>query len=288
MKQNLRVCAIHDIVGLGRCSLTMILPVLSAMGIVVCPVPTAVFSAHTRYPNPERQPLDDFMRHTLERFAAEGVAFDAAYSGYLGGAGQIQAVLAFMRAQKGLRVVDPVFGDNGKLYASVTPDMVEGMRGLIAEADIITPNLTEAAFLLGREPKEALDRAEERAWLTALRALGPRGALITSCRRAGESGTIAVLGADSAGGAFRVIGPELPAQFSGNGDLFAAVLTGGMLRGLSLPEAARCAAGFVCAAMRETIEAGTPVIEGVRLEQSLGLLMHPPEYSDILIEEIDL
>ncbi len=286
MRTSKNVAALHDIVGLGRCSLTMVIPVMSAMGVLTCPVPTAVFSAHTQYPGFVKQSLDDFMRDTLEGYVRDDIHFDAAYSGYLGDAGQIGIVKAFMDKQKGLRVVDPVFADHGKLYPSISMDMVEGMRTLAGSADIITPNLTEAAFLLGREPMEELPVELEMDWLLALSKLGPKNVLITSCQRTGEKDSIAVLGLDENGDVFRVRSPLLPAQFHGNGDLFGSVLVGGMLNGLSLREASRQAAGFVYAAMEETMEAQSPVIEGVRLEASIGLLVNPPAYEHIKIEEV--
>lgn len=286
MKRSKTVAALHDIVGLGRCSLTMVIPVLSAMGVLTCPVPTAVFSAHTQYPHFVKQSLDDFMRETLEGYVRDGVEFDAAYSGYLGDAGQIGIVKAFLDTQKGLRVVDPVFGDHGALYPSITMDMVDGMRELIASADIITPNLTEAAFLLRREPADELPREQELDWLNALRAFGPRNALITSCQRLGERDTVAVLGMDEAGEVFRVRSPLLPAQFHGNGDLFGSVLVGGLMNGLPLREASRQAAGFVYAAMEETMAAQSPVIEGVRLEASLPLLIDVQPYEMIKVETL--
>lgn len=285
MKENRTVAALHDIVGLGRCSLTMVIPVLSAMGVLTCPVPTAVFSAHTQYPNFVKQSLNDFMKNTLEGYVRDGIRFDAAYSGYLGDARQIEIVREFMSHQNGLRVVDPVFGDQGKLYSSITMDMVEGMRKLIADADIITPNLTEAAFLLDRQPMESLPKDQEMEWLQALRKFGPRNVLITSCQRLGESDCVAVLGLDEHGDVFRVRSPLLPAQFHGNGDLFGSVLVGAMVNGAPLREAARQAAGFVYAAMEETMAAKTPVIEGVRLEHSLPLLMGPQAYPRIVLEE---
>ena len=286
VKERKLVAALHDIVGLGRCSLTMVIPVLSAMGVLTCPVPTAVFSAHTLYPSFEKQSLNDFMRKTLESYVRDDVHFDASYSGYLGDVGQIEIIKAFMDKQKGLRIVDPVFGDHGALYPSISTEMVDGMRDLIASADIIVPNLTEAAFLLRREAVEELPRAQEMDWLNALRDHGPRNVLITSCQRQGETDSVSVLGLDEKGEAFRVCSPLLPAQFHGNGDLFGSVLVGGMVNGLPLREAVRQAAGFVYAAIEETMQAQTPVIEGVRLEASLSLLTTLQAYENITVEPV--
>lgn len=280
------VAALHDIVGLGRCSLSMVIPVFSAMGVLACPVPTAVFSAHTQYPHFVKQALNEFMQDTLQSYVKDQVEFEASYSGYLGDASQIEIVKEFMDAQKGLRVVDPVFADHGQIYQSITNDMVVGMRSLIASADIITPNLTEAAFLLQEEPVEFVSEETGIEWLYRLQAMGPRNVLITSCQQENEN-TVSVLGLDDQG-IFRVVSPLLPMQFHGNGDLYTSVLVGAIMQGDSLRHAAKRAAGFVYAAMEDTIAAGSPVIEGVRLEANLQLLWENPSLPHIrLLENIE-
>lgn len=138
------VAAIHDISGLGKCSLSVILPVLSAMGVQVCPVPTAVLSAHTGYGDFVMRDLTDFISDALEHYKKLGQHFDCVYSGFLASAEQIDHCLDFLSAYpQALKVVDPVMGDNGKPYRTFTDELCRKMSRLVKAADIITPNLTE-------------------------------------------------------------------------------------------------------------------------------------------------
>lgn len=160
-----RVAAIHDLSGFGRASLTVIIPTLSVMGIQVCPVPTAVLSTHSGG-------FTDYVFHDLTGVMGDygahwkklGLSFDCIYSGFLGSPRQASIVSSFIddfKTERTLTVVDPVMGDNGSLYNSVSKDMVPEMRKLIAKADIIVPNFTEAALLLNTEQKKRLTNADE-------------------------------------------------------------------------------------------------------------------------------
>ena len=155
MNRTPKVAAVHDLSGLGRCSLSVILPVLSVMGAQCCPLPTAVLSAHTAFPAPEVAAFQDLtgaMEQTLVHWEALHTSFDAIYSGFLGSLQQIdvlQSLIHRLRRKETLVLIDPVMGDHGRVYRTYTPEMCEQMIRLAAEADLITPNLTEAALLLG-------------------------------------------------------------------------------------------------------------------------------------------
>ena len=186
MKRAPRIAAIQDISGFGRCSTTVVLPVLAAMGGECCPLLTACLSAHTAFPASEKATFLDLtgqMAGTAAHWAELGVTFDAIYSGFLGSAGQIGLIEDFyrqFRREGTLVLVDPVMGDHGTPYRTYTPELCGRMRDLAAQADVITPNLTEAALLL-EEDYADLPRDEEglRAWLERLSLDGRRSVVLT-------------------------------------------------------------------------------------------------------------
>lgn len=271
---NLRVAAIHDLSGFGRCSLSVILPVLSAMGIQVCPVPTAVLSAHTGgLGESVIRDLTDYIVPALEHYKRLEIDFDCVYSGFLGSVDQIDHCRAFFAAYPdALAVVDPVMGDHGRPYRTCTPEMRARMGELVSIADIITPNRTEVAMLLGLEPQhEPLTVSAARSLLARLVKLGPRFAVITGAEMTG--GVISNIGYDSERGVFwRVDCDYVPVSYPGTGDIFACVLTGGLLRGDSLPIAMDSATRFVELAIKTTYSYGTDTRYGVMLEKSLHTL----------------
>ena len=148
-----RVAAIHDLSGFGRASLTVVIPILSTMGVQVCPLPTAVLSTHSKFEDFHFIDLTGEMSDYIRHWKQLGISFDAVYSGFLGSPRQIDIVTDFIdhfSQQDQLVIVDPVLGDNGALYGPLNKDMVTEMQSLIKQADIITPNITEASLLLGK------------------------------------------------------------------------------------------------------------------------------------------
>lgn len=275
----LRVAAIHDLSGFGRASLTVAIPILSTMGIQVCPLPTAVLSSQT-------SGVDDFTFHDLtpqmgpilDHWRRLGLRFDAVYSGFLGNPLQVELVERCLNerlAPEGFAVVDPVLGDNGRLDPTQTPEMVAAMRRLAARADIITPNLTEAAFLLGDPWRPDLSQDDLRSQLTRLSALGPSGVVITSAPASDPDATASVAYDRRQNRFWRVEGPRIPAFYPGTGDMFASVLTGALLQGDSLPVAMDRAARFVLMGIRATFGHATPHRDGVLLERILDVLRQP-------------
>jgi len=179
-----RVAAIHDISGFGRASLTVIMPILSNMGIQVCPMPTAVLSTHTGgFEGFKFIDLTDHLTDYMNHWKSLSLQFDSIYSGFLGSERQIEIVRQFIhdfKAENQLVVVDPVMGDDGKLYQTINDAMIDGMKELVADADMITPNITEAAYLLDREVPEDISDAAIKDWLKALASMGPQYTVITS------------------------------------------------------------------------------------------------------------
>ena len=271
-----KVAAVHDLSCIGRCSLTVIIPILSSLGIQVCPLPTAVLSTH--FGGFSNVAFCDFTDHILA-FAAhwkrEGLSFDCIYSGFLASERQIDVVSAFIdefSENRPLILVDPVMGDEGQLYSVYTPVMQEQMKTLVRKADILTPNYTEACFLLGETYQATIPaRAPMRNWLVRLADFGPSMVVITGIPAANNQ--IVNLGYDRRTEAYWEITSEhIPVRYPGTGDIFASILLGALLQGSSLPEAIQRAADFVAKAVQTTFAANTPPREGVLLEQALPWL----------------
>lgn len=272
--QPLRVSAIHDLSGFGRCSLAVIMPVLSAMGVQVVAVPTAILSTHTGgMGEVVLHDLTDYIGPTLEHYQRLGIGFDCVYSGFLSSREQIGLCKQFFSAYPdALIVVDPVMGDHGKAYRTCTPDICKGMGELVAEADIITPNLTEASILLGSDyPTSPLSTTQAKSMLVRLSELGPEKVVITGLHLA--DGAMANLGYEREHSTFwRVDCDYVPVSYPGTGDIFASVLTGGLLTGDSLPIAMERATRFLELAIKTTYSYGTDTRYGVMLEKSLSWL----------------
>ena len=184
-----KVAAIHDLSGYGRASLTVVIPILSTMGIQVCPLPTAVLSTHSKFKGFHFVDLTVHMEAIIKHWKELGLEFDAIYSGFLGSHEQTEIVEMFIkefRKENQLVVIDPVLGDNGKIYTPLSTKMVDEMKELIKSADIITPNLTEATLLLDKEYKTTVSIDEIKSWLRQLAEKGPETIIITSVPETGN------------------------------------------------------------------------------------------------------
>lgn len=267
-----RVAAIHDLSGFGRCSLTVAIPILSAMGVQCCPLPTAFLSTHTGgFEGFTFLDMTDEMPKVAAHWKSLDLQFDAIYSGFLGSERQIALVEEFFTAFRGgstVVVMDPVMGDGGKIYRTYTPAMCAGMARLAERADIITPNCTEAALLLGVSYGE-LPPAEET--VKRLSMDGRRSVVLTGVSlRPGQTGAMCF---DAASGRTEPVQTDFVAhEFHGTGDVFASVLTGALMRGASLTCAAAQAAEFVRACAQRTADENLPLREGVDFEPLLGQL----------------
>lgn len=270
-----RVAAIHDLSGLGRCSLKVILPILAAMGVEPCPVPTAVLSSHTGgFGEPAMNDLTDFVGACMRHWQQLGTKLDCVYSGFLANERQAKQVADFFKAWPGARkVVDPVLGEDGRRYRTCTPGLIESMRALVTKADLITPNVTEADILLRMEYSAAsLGRDKARSMLARLSEQGPRQVVITGAQV--EPGRLCNIGYDRENSAFwRVDCGFLPVTYPGAGDAFASVLVGGLLTGDSLPLAMARATRFTELAGSTAFGYNTPKREGVLLEKALPWLV---------------
>jgi pyridoxine kinase len=264
------VAAIHDLSGFGRCSLTVIIPTLSAMGIQVCPVPTAILSTHTGgFDNMVFKDLTDYISPAFAHYKRIGANFDAVYSGFLASAEQICGVLEFFRGYPGaLKVVDPVMGDNGKPYKTYTPQMCSRMGELVKIADIITPNLTEAAILLGESYTPALTRESAQNWLERLCKFAPV-AVITGVI---IDGRVCNIAKNRDNVHIHAEYEHIPVHYPGTGDIFASVLTGATLGGHGLKAAVEKATDFARKSVAITYESGGEPRNGVFFERLLNEL----------------
>ena len=278
MKRPARVAAIHDMSGFGRCSLTVVLPVLGAMGAECCPLPTAFLSAQTAFPKSDRAvflDMTDQLARTGRHWQELGAEFDAIYSGFLGSETQIGLIGEFIqtfRKEHTLVVVDPVMGDWGRPYRTYTPDLCRRMGELTEHADVITPNLTEAAILLNEEYDPDPDESKVRRWLERLSLEGTRSVVITGVHP--QEGRVGAACLERKDGSVSVpVANYVPGEYSGTGDLFSSVMLGALLRGDDLHAATALAVDFVrkCAAF--TNELGGDKREGVMFERLLGDLM---------------
>jgi pyridoxine kinase len=253
------------------------MPIISSMGIQVCPLPTAILSTH--FGGFSAVCMNDFSSH-IANFSAhwqrEGIVFDSIYSGFLASAAQIEIVSNLFdefAANHPLVLVDPVMGDNGKLYSLYTAQMQDQIKQLVCNADIITPNYTEACFLLGQEFQSVVDRPELlEPWLSELADMGPSRIVVTGVPLPDQR--VANLSYDTYSKQFGYNTSKLvPAHYPGTGDVFASVLLGNLLRGASLATAVERAGSFVFSTVQLTYNAGTPPREGILLEPALKNLL---------------
>lgn len=281
INNSAKVAAIHDLSGVGRCSLSVILPTLSAQGIQVCPVPTAILSAHTGgFGDVVLRDLTDYISPALEHYKRLGYKFDCVYSGFLASTEQIDHCLEFFEYyKKALKVVDPVMADHGKPYKTCTPELCSRMKELVAVADIITPNVTEAAILLGENPMQAdVTIQQVKSYLVRLSELGPKIVVITSVFSDGKTYNV---GYDREHSKFwRIPYNMINANYPGTGDVFASVLTGSILRGDSLPIAMNRATAFLERAIKTTYSYSTDNRDGIMLESCLDFLISNPTLCD--------
>ena len=278
-----KVAAIHDLSGYGRASLTTIIPILSNMKVQVCPVPTAILSTHTGgFEGYSFIDLTDYMQEHIAHWKRLDLEFDCIYSGFLGSTKQIEIVADFIDyfgKKSKFIVVDPVMGDNGKLYSTMDNEMVVGMRNLIKKADIITPNFTEVMYLLGKEYDKNIDIEKVKEYLKELSNMGPKIVIATSVPEIEENKMdkkTSVVAYDRENDVFwRVSCRYIPASYPGTGDAYTSVVIGSLLQGDSLPMAIERGVQFITQCIMASYGFKYPKKEGVLLEKMLDVLKMP-------------
>ena len=283
-----RLAMINDIAGFGRCSTTVSLPVISVMKVQVCPVPTSVLSNHLGFPLCHFDDYTSHMRDYIKVWNELGLTFDGLYCGFLGNEEQINIVREFVEMfRPPLFLLDPVMGDHGRAYSSITETHVQKMKDLLPLADIITPNITEACLLAGTPWKDGEWTMQELSGLCERLADICQQESVTS----GEASTgttangasIVITGirqGDSLvnflwdDGVYTTVStPIAGASRPGTGDIFASILAADAVRGETLLSSVQKAANFVGLCIAGSEKAGTPVQEGVVFEKYLAALL---------------
>ena len=265
-----KLALVNDVTGYGRCSIAVALPIVSALKVQGCVLPTAILSVHTGFHDYYLDDYTDHMTPYIESWKKNDLTFDGISTGFLGSARQIGIVLDFLRDFKGphtLAIVDPVMGDNGECYPSYTEEMCREMRRLLAYADVLTPNLTEACKLLDIPycGGQSLTDADFEKMARALAEKGPSGVVLTGIHEGpyicnfiydrGRTSWVKVL--------------KVGHDRSGTGDVFAAIVAASVVRGESLEAAVQKASDFICKVMEYTEQLDLPHNAGLAFEEYL-------------------
>lgn len=271
-----KVVAIHDLSGFGRSSLTVVIPILSYMGIQVVPLPTAVLSAHGKYPEHHFTDLTNSIDPIAEHWNELGLEFECIYSGFLGSPEQADSIKRFIKRftkNKGFVLVDPVLGDNGKRYPILDKNMVVRMKELLSYADIITPNITEVALLLDEPYCDDLNTDKLKTYAYRLADFGPEIVIITGVPVKDNPKQTSVVAYNKHEKRFwRIVCDYYPAEYPGTGDAFASVICGALIQGDSLPAAIDKAVHFISAGVHATYGYDYNAKEGILLEKVLPYL----------------
>ncbi len=279
MERIPRIAAINDLSGFGRCSLTVAIPILSAMGHQVCPVPTALLSAHTGYVGAEIRDFTADMGAFLAHWEQLGLTFDAVYTGFLGNEAQVDILVPFLQKHKAcgaLCLIDPAMADHGRLYASCTPVLASELRRLVALADVTTPNLTEACLLTDIPYTDIVDTAGiadcKRLQVVGERLLklGCDAAVITGVHAADGMLENWIFAQENLPQTVRT--PQVDKNYAGTGDVFSSVLCGELLRGTPLLSAVDKTAEFVRQVTAVTAATDAPLQDGIHFEEHLSSL----------------
>ena len=266
-----KVLTVQDISCLGKCSLTIALPVISALGSETVILPTAVLSTHTMFKNFTCKDLSDQIEPITAHWKSEGVKFDAIYTGYLGTIEQIDQMKRLFRDFKGedtLVFVDPVMADNGKLYPAFDMDYVKKNAELCAGADIVVPNITEASLMTGMDYREEYGVDYIKELLRRMNDLGARINVITGVSL--EKGKTGVMGFDRGTGEYYVYqNDRVDAVYHGTGDLFSSACVGEMMKGRDWRDAMRIAADYTAHTIEVTLESADKPWYGVDFETTL-------------------
>ncbi|WP_165043876.1 PfkB family carbohydrate kinase [Adlercreutzia sp. ZJ138] len=270
-----RIAAVHDLCGYGKCSLGVAIPVLSAAGCDVCPVPTGLFSSHTAFPGWYMHDTTAILDDYVNAWTGIGVDIDAIYSGFLGAPEQVSLIRRLYDLfPNALRVVDPVMADHGKVYPTYTPELCDAMAQLAHGADVLTPNLTEAAIILGEPIGEnwcGTDISDEEAarMIHALQERGAKNVVLKGIQRNGESIIRNFVGTEN--GCIEEVSNEyVPYMLHGTGDVYCSCLLAAIMAGKTLAEAVAFAGDFTHDSMLVSAKQPDFKNRGVSFEPLLG------------------
>lgn len=273
-KQQKKIAVINDLSGYGRCSLTVVMPIVSALKIQCCPVPTSILSNHTGFPTYFFDDYTEKMPKYIEQWKKLDLTFDGIYSGFLGSEAQIQIVIDMIKefsAPETKVIIDPIMGDHGKVYQTYTPMMCSRMKELVGYGDIVTPNLTEACILTGWEyHKEGWKRADLIRMASEIQQMGPEEVVITGVTE-GSYVTNVVLEKDGTVHFLRSF--RAGSERHGTGDVFSSIVAAQAVKGVPLKAGVKKAADFVKRCIIKSDELHIPKENGVCFEEMLSLLI---------------
>ena len=271
-----RIVTIQDISCVGKCSLTVTLPIISAMGIETAAIPTAVLSTHTAFKNFTYRDLTGDLPKIAKHWKQEKFDFDGIYTGYLGSIEQIDMLKEFFKQFKtpdNFIFIDPVMADNGKLYAGFDANFVKEMKKLCKMADIIVPNLTEASYMLEKEYKEIYSEQEIKDILIELSNLGPKYVVLTGVSF--KDNKLGVMSYNKENNEFFTYFKEkIPAKYHGTGDIFASTLVGAITNNNTLEEGLKIAVDYVWETINDTYKTNKKDAYGVNFETKIPYLIN--------------
>lgn len=271
-----RIAAVHDLCGYGKCSLSVAIPILSAAGCDVCSVPTGLFSSHTAYPGFFMHDTTDILSDYVKSWTNIGVGIDAIYSGFLGAPEQVDIIRELYRLYPdAIRMVDPVMADHGKVYPTYTPELCDAMVELAKDADVLTPNLTEAAIILDEpigEDWAGSDISDEKArdMVRRLLALGAKNVVLKGVKRAGDNKMRNFVGSVDSDDIVEVENDFVPYMLHGTGDVYASCVLAAIMAGKSLVEGVAFAGDFVEEAVQLSTKQPDFEARGVNFELLLS------------------
>lgn len=269
-----KLALIHAFSGFGHSTMSVILPVVSAMGIQGCPLPTAIFSNHTGFPDWYKLDFTEHMVPFTEAWNRLELKFDGIYSGYLGSGAQCDAVLNLVKNHpESIFFLDPVMGDHGKLYSAITPEHVAAMKKLVTHAQYVLPNITEACILTDTPYKEDFSEEELREIVSKLHAMGPKHIVITGIRDKDMLTNYISELSDKTECLQKVTLPVAGNSRPGTGDIFGSVMISGILKGQPLEQSVQKAARFVSDCIKISDENNLPIREGTCFELVLPTLI---------------
>lgn len=274
-----KVAVINDLSGLGKCSLTAAIPVISVMGVQPCPLPTAILSNQTDYDHYYSYDYTKHIDHHIDEWKKMNLSFDGIYTGYLGSELQMAKMLRFIKEFKRedtLLLVDPVMGDSGIPYDVYTPEFGKQMRLLAFSADIITPNLTELCLLTDYSYEDLLSQENTEDYLEQIAAIGMpllgngiKTVIITGINYQNKLHNLVL-----ENNHYNVVSTEIyGGSYSGTGDLLASVVCAGMMNGKSALECVELATRFLGKALIETVANNVPRNDGINFEPYLSMLL---------------
>ena len=270
-----RIVTIQDISCVGKCSLTVALPIISAMGIETAVIPTAVLSTHTAFKNFTYRDLTGDLPKIAKHWKQEKFNFDGIYTGYLGSIEQIDILKKFFkqfRTPNNFIFIDPVMADNGKLYAGFDANFVKEMKKLCKMADIIVPNLTEASYMLEKEYKEIYSEQEIKDILIELSNLGPKYVVLTGVSF--KDNKLGVMSYNKETNEFfTYFNEKIPAKYHGTGDIFASTLVGAITNNNTLEEGLKIAVDYVWETINDTYKTNKKDAYGVNFETKIPYLI---------------